>query len=76
MLFTSGALYEHTGLSSSAGWSKLFDSGITQVAAAAKTDTVLANFNGALWQHNGLDRNSGWIRLWSVGVTNMDAGQA
>jgi hypothetical protein len=76
VLFTSGALYDHTGLSLNAGWSKLYDSGITQIAAAAKTDTVLANFNGALWQHNGLDRNSGWIRLWSVGVTNMDAGQA
>ncbi len=70
----NGTLYEHVGLDKSTGWFKLWDTAVTQIAAAAQPDTVFALINGGFWIHTGRDKNSGWFKLWGAGVTDFSAG--
>jgi hypothetical protein len=72
-----GALWEHTVTDKNSGWSTLWDSGVTQMSAAAgQADTVFAMIGDALWEHSGTDQNSGWSKLWDSGVTGISAGVA
>ena len=69
-----GALWQHTGLDKNSGWSKIWDTSVTQISAATQDDTVFAIINGGLWGHIGKDKNSGWFKIWDSGVTVIGAG--
>ena len=57
------------------GWSKIWDTGVTQISAPpAQTDTVFVLFDsGALWEHGGTDKNTGWSQLWDTGIVQISA---
>ncbi len=70
-----GALWQHTGTNQDAGWSKIWDVGVTSFSASTVSpNTVFVNIGGALWHHVGTDRNTGWSKIWDTGVKQVSAG--